>query len=615
MMMRRRWITRCAGTAVAVATGFVLMGAPIAQAHPLGNFSVNRAHNLTFQRGLIVDRAIVDLAEIPTAQAEGRTDADGDGQISPSEFERRAQSDCADVVTQLTLNVDSVSVPFALIDATFAYQPGQAGLPTGRLECRLEAIVDLTASHQVSFRDAASIDRVGWREIIAQGDGVRLLDSPVPQTSTTDELRTYPVDLLDSPLDVHQLIVSTAPGGAPLVAPAIRPTKELSPSGGTSMFSGGPLSGVVDHVTERFNELVGRRDLTLGVGLLAVTLAMILGASHALLPGHGKTVMAAYIAGRQGSSRDAFVVGATVTATHTGGVLVLGLALTLSSSLAGESVLSWLGVVSGAIITVLGGTLLLGAIRHRVPAHGHRHSFGSHDHDHGHGHGHGDHGHHHNAHVASGRDVRPARRRTVQIRGGAIAALAGHVGDDDATTAGNVATIQRAGVGNRTATISRSRIDTATSVSSRLSLSLSATSRSTTERAPTTIVRGGDHRIATPHVTTPVVSRRGLIGMGIAGGLVPSPSALIVLLSAIALGRTVFGIVLVIGYGMGMAATLTLAGLLLVRVRDRYQQRSGAVAGRASKIARRWTAVTPYATSVLVLVVGIGIAARALSAM
>lgn len=116
-------------------------------------------------------------------------------------------------------------------------------------------------------------------------------------------------------------------------------------------------------------------------------------------------------------------------------------------------------------------------------------------------------------------------------------------------------------------------------------------------------------------MTTPVVSRRGLIGMGIAGGLVPSPSALIVLLSAIALGRTVFGIVLVIGYGMGMAATLTLAGLLLVRVRDRYQQRSGAVAGRASKIARRWTAVTPYATSVLVLVVGIGIAARALGAM
>ena len=68
-----------------------------------------------------------------------------------------------------------------------------------------------------------------------------------------------------------------------------------------------------------------------------------------------------------------------------------------------------------------------------------------------------------------------------------------------------------------------------------------------------------------PHASTPPVSRRGLIGMGVAGGLVPSPSALIVLLSAIALGRTAFGVLLVVGYGLGMAATLTLAGLFLVR--------------------------------------------------
>ena len=146
-----------------------------------------------------------------------------------------------------------------------------------------------------------------------------------------------------------------------------------------------------------FNDLIGRRDLTVGVGLLAVALAIVLGASHALLPGHGKTVMAAYIAGRQGSVRDAVLVGATVTGTHTGGVLLLGLALTLSSSLAGESVLAWLGMASGLMIAALGLGLLWSARKHRGNAlfgHGHSHAYGfNHDHDH-HDHDHHDHDHH-----------------------------------------------------------------------------------------------------------------------------------------------------------------------------------------------------------------------------
>ena len=110
-------------------------------------------------------------------------------------------------------------------------------------------------------------------------------------------------------------------------------------------------------------------------------------------------------------------------------------------------------------------------------------------------------------------------------------------------------------------------------------------------------------------------SRRGLIGMGIAGGLVPSPSALVVLLSAIALGRTAFGVLLVIGYGLGMAATLTAAGLVLVTVRDRYQHRLGAARGRLGTLARRWGVVTPYATAALVSVVGLGLTVRSLAAV
>jgi nickel/cobalt transporter (NicO) family protein len=99
--------------------------------------------------------------------------------------------------------------------------------------------------------------------------------------------------------------------------------------------------------------------------------------------------------------------------------------------------------------------------------------------------------------------------------------------------------------------------------------------------------------------------------MGIAGGLVPSPSALVVLLSAIALGRTAFGVVLVLAYGIGMAATLTLAGVLLVRLRDRYAERSSD--GRGRTFIRRWGRIAPYATACLVVVVGLGLVVRSLA--
>ena len=111
------------------------------------------------------------------------------------------------------------------------------------------------------------------------------------------------------------------------------------------------------------------------------------------------------------------------------------------------------------------------------------------------------------------------------------------------------------------------------------------------------------------------VSRRSLVGMGIAGGLVPSPSALVVLLSAIALGRTAFGILLVVGYGLGMAATLTAAGLLLVKVRDRFQHRSVDQVGRVGRAAARWQRVSPYLTASLVLVVGAGLALRSVGGL
>lgn len=111
-------------------------------------------------------------------------------------------------------------------------------------------------------------------------------------------------------------------------------------------------------------------------------------------------------------------------------------------------------------------------------------------------------------------------------------------------------------------------------------------------------------------VTPKPYSRAGLIGLGIAGGLVPSPSALVVLLGAIALGRTIFGILLVLAYGAGLALTLAIAGLLLIPMRARLEK---VTSGTRMARATRLIALLPLLTASLVILVGLGLAARSAS--
>jgi nickel/cobalt exporter len=494
----------------------VATAAPAA-AHPLGNFTVNHYDGLRVEASRIVDTAVVDWAEIPTTQLAPGVDADGDNRTTPSERAAYAARRCAEVASALELTVDGTPLAFRPERTTYEFRPGVAGLRTARLSCHLVADARLDGGGTVVFRDKFEPDRVGWREITATAEGVHLQRSPVPERSISDQLRRYPDDLLTSPLDVREATLSVGRGPGP----------SISNPGGIALAAPGFAERTVGRVTSRFNELVGRKDLTVGVGLLAVALSVLLGASHALLPGHGKTVMAAYLAGRHGTARDAVVVGATVTVTHTAGVLVLGLALSLSASLAGDAVLGWLGVVSGALVAVVGAGLLVSALRGRHvagPGHLAHHSHGEPGHTHGVG------GHHHHG----PQDDQPHRH---------------------------------------------------------------------------------DHHH--DHRETPVrqVDRRGLVGMGVAGGLVPSPSALVVLLAAVALGRTAFGVLLVLAYGLGMAGTLTIAGLVLVRVRDRLTRRTGSRWRPVAWVTSRWAGAVPLTTATLVIVVGFGLAVRSLGSV
>ena len=250
----------------------------------------------------------------------------------------------------IALVVGGEPVPWTVHSAGLEYPPGQAGLPTTRLTCRLAAAA-VGRAGSLSVRDSYRDDRIGWREITAAGEGVALPDSPVPATSLSDGLRAYPDDLLSAPLVVRAVSLRVAPGaGGPRAA-------------GGVLGSAGVLDAMVGRATRAFSALAGTSDLTPLVGLLAVLLSLVLGAWHAMLPGHGKTVMAAYLAGKRGTARDAVVVGATVTITHTAGVLALGLAVAVSSAVAGEAVLRWLGVISGLLVAGIGAAMVRGALR------------------------------------------------------------------------------------------------------------------------------------------------------------------------------------------------------------------------------------------------------------
>ncbi|MEU8697429.1 high frequency lysogenization protein HflD [Streptomyces sp. NPDC048680] len=546
---RRALARRAALVAAAVAWLFA-MAVPAAEAHPLGNFSVNEYAGFALHPDRVDVLTVTDTAEIPTLQATPAIDTDGDGRASSGELTAWAGTQCAATSAKLAV-IAPRRLAWTTGSATFRFRPGQGGLRTSRLECRLRSPLDLTAG-PVTLRVDTGADRkrVGWHEITATGIGTRLQHSTVPQTSPTHELRSYPRDLLSTPRGDTTAQFTALQGGRTAGAPP-----GSTPEAGL----GDGLTGRVEALSQHLTSMAGARDLTLPIGLLAVLLSLVLGAGHALLPGHGKTVMAAYLAGRRGSVRDAVTVGATVTVTHTAGVIVIGLCLTTFSSLAGDTVLNWLGVISGALVTVVGATLLTDATR---------------------------------------------RARRTRRTAGAGAAHPPEVSPLALAGAGTH------GHGHASTTTGTPRTRDHTNHSH------------PAHEHP----HGHDHDHEKPHshglfghhhthAHTPAddgaqpFTTRGLIGLGVAGGLVPSPSALVVLLGAIALGRTTFGAALVLAYGLGMAATLTAVGILLVKLGNRAETLT---ARPAFALIRRIAPCTAVLTAALVLVVGISLVARSL---
>jgi nickel/cobalt transporter (NicO) family protein len=424
-----------------------------AVAHPLGNFTVNHFSRLKIDDNGVHITYIIDMAEIPAFQELRTADTDGNGITSQAELNAYVARVASSYVDGLVLEEDGRLEHLTVNSSKITALPGAGGLQTLRLEYELAGPVHqaaAVASHRLRYRDNNQKDRIGWRELVTTpGSNVTIFDSSVFSNSVSNELRSYPADMLASPLDEDQAELSWTVGPPPAGAAPLR-TRNGRPT-------------VVSK--DRFAELISVPELTPGIALLGLLLAGVLGAAHALSPGHGKTVVGAYLVGSRGTPRHAAFLGLTVTITHTAGVFALGLATLFASRyFLPERLFPVLSLVSGSLVALMGLSLFW------------RRLSGLWGHTHGHGHTH--------EHDLSG---------LMHSHGG-----------------------------------------------------------------------GRPHSHLPPQANDEAISWRNLLALGVSGGLLPCPSALVVMLSAVALHRVGYGLLLVVAFSIGLAATLTGVGLAFV---------------------------------------------------
>jgi nickel/cobalt transporter (NicO) family protein len=314
---------------------------------------------------------------------------------------------------------------------------------------------------------------------------------------------------------------------------------------GVSAFIGGPtffVAGVECRVvmislfaffqtsvsqTDALTRLLHRPQLTPWMIAAAVGIAFVLGAVHALTPGHGKTIVAAYLVGSRGTLKHAAFLGAMVTFTHTVSVFLLGLAtLFLFQYVVPQKVTQVLGAISGLSIVAIGGWMLYKRLRGAGHTHSHDHVHPEH-HEHAHVH---DHSHvHEHAHAHSHDHSHE------------------HHQDDHAHTHSHD--------------------------------------------------HAHEHTHSHGHSHMPdEISWSGLVALGASGGLVPCESALVLLLTAIALRRVGLGLLLLVSFSLGLALVLMAIGILVIYAKNLLPSSSG------GNPFFRWM---PVASAAVVMMLGV----------
>jgi ABC-type nickel/cobalt efflux system permease component RcnA len=442
----------------------------LASAHPLGNFSINQFSRIEVEKSQVKLRSVLDIAEIPTFQESQKIDTNKDGALSQAELDAYVETVSPDYVANLQVSVDNQTIELRPAKKNISLRNGSGNLPTLRIEWDL--VGDLLTSgvnvvHQFKFENKNYPERIGWDEIVVErGSGVNVFNSTAFGSGITNELNVYPQDLS---------------------VPLREKTAEFSFTASAIPQDAKPLQNRDGQITtpvekDRFAELING-EITTSIVLLGLLLAFGLGAAHALSPGHGKTVVGAYLVGSRGTFKHAVFLGLTVTITHTLGVFALGL-LTLFASnyILPETLMPYLNFLSGLLVFFIGLTLfkdrLFTALGWKTNNH---------------------YGHEEAAHSLDEHDFQSLE---------------------------------------------------------------DAIEYNSTPDAVTHTHGGSTHT----HLPPKEVTWRSLLGLGISGGLLPCPSALVLMLSAISLNRIGYGIVLTLIFSLGLATTLTTVGLAFLYV-------------------------------------------------
>jgi ABC-type nickel/cobalt efflux system permease component RcnA len=527
-----RFFLAIAGALLLVLTALPLTARADTVASLLGNFTINQYCGLRFAHESLELRYVVVFGQLPALRELHMADLNGDGVTSQAERDAYVRRLAPEFARQLQVTVDGVRVPLRLTHWASSLPTEQGGFSL-RLDADFAGALPPGSGsgiHRLEFANGNYAGRLGWHEIaVLPGAGFRIFATNAYANSLTGGLsEALPALPASGPLDETRIQLSFTRGLLPANARLIEPRPATRTSAGTPDARGGPATEAawLQVQTRRLVALISAPVVAPHVALVALLLALVLGAFHALSPGHGKTIVGAYLIGSRGTPKHAAFLGLTVTVTHTLGVFALGFATLFASRyVVPEKLFPILSLASGILVLGMGMVLLaqrwrgasaaLGGRRyaeipqpHALPAPfalaaAHQHPHYRHRLHHGHDHLHGGVGMH--SHGGSVHSHMP-------------------VGADGAP-----------------------------------------------------------------------VTWRSLLALGISGGLIPCPAAMVLLLAAVALNKTAYGLLLVVAFSVGLAITLSAIGLAFLYARNHL---------RLGSADAPWRHTLPVLSAALITVVG-----------
>ena len=375
-------------------------------AHPMGNFSVSHYTRIDVGPWGANLLYVLDLAEIPTFEILRQWKLE---RSSPQvELERKAAEQAREWTRHLKITANGRTVTPQFQSAELKIADGAGGLAVARIAARLRLPV---SAGKLEFEDGNYPDRAGWKEIVISAEkGASIEQATQGDQDRSQALTAYPQDpAVAPPQDLRASVewsgevapAAAAKRRAPVIAPIPQPAPVSQKTDETATPGQPEAPGTVVR-GDYLSQMLHNRDLSFGMALVGIAVAFGLGAAHALSPGHGKTIVAAYLVGARGTARHAVFLGGMVTFTHTVSVFLLGLVtLFLSRYVAPEKISPVLEIIAGVSIVWIGGMLLYKRIRalrghsHSHDGHDHHHHDHGHSHSHSHDHDHGPHGHSH----------------------------------------------------------------------------------------------------------------------------------------------------------------------------------------------------------------------------